>query len=232
MNTGIKTLIAGAAVMTMVSTASAARLAQNIDVYHNPSNFDIAGASFIGDSSAVVGVVAKDNGSSFTLDIGNALNRGSVSEIYLESSFADLISGSTTIGTRSINSAKAPVIFNEVAPANPIAASSIGWDGTALAFKTTTGFTTGLGKTADRLLLTFDYASGVTFADVAALIGTEGYRVASFAEIGINEKLQIGGVTSGIRNPDAGTVSSVPTPTAAAGGLALLGLAGLRRRKD
>ena len=231
---GLKAMGAGAAALAITTSAFAARSAENIDLYYNPSDIDVLELSTFGNPTAVAGVEARSvDDDTFVLDIGNALSRGSVQDIFIEEAFANLIEGNVDVGSRSRQAAGSAtaVDFSEVAPSDPILGDTFDWQGTSLAFESAT-FGTGLGLTSDRLLLTFNYADGVTFDDVAALLGTEGYRVASFAEIDINQRFQIAGVTTAVRNTGSTTVSSVPTPTAAVGGLALLGLAGLRRRSN
>ena len=218
MMTTTKTLFAGAAVaaaMTVAGTASANSTAQNVDVYYNPTGFDFQGT--------LAGFFLTDNGDSFSVNLGNASGSGSLQNVYFEEGFNELADGFTRTEEEIVE-------FNEVAPGNPPVADSIAWEGSALEFESTS-FATGLGRVSDRLILTFDYADGVDFNDVADTIGTNGFRVAVFGTLG-GDTL-IAGVTSReLRNPSAGTVSSVPTPTAAAGGLALLGLAGLKRRRN
>ena len=224
MNFGTRSLIAGVAtatVMAVAGPASAASTARNIFAYYNPTNASV-GDQFGG---ALAGYRITDQGDSFTFNFGNASGSGSLTNLYFEDQFSTLVDGFTK---NEIASSR----FNEVAPGDPPVADTIGWGGTSLEFESV-DLAQGLGRVEDRLILTFDYAEGVTFEDVAAVIGEDGFRVATFGITNFREFGEIAGTTGEqLRNPAAGTVSSVPTPTAAAGGLALLGIAGLKRRRN
>ncbi len=227
-NRGMKIAAAAALAATgmVAGSAHANRVVGTQAVYHNEN-----GQSVLNDST---NYSARDNGDgTFLINVANVLmsNRTQMTGVYLESGIGDLVSGDAAVAfmTKSNPTVVTPsgVSFAQ-GSATPVEADDIDWTGTASSY-TSGGYGSGLDNTL-RMTLTFNYAEGVTFDDVEALLGGFGYRIATLVE-------NFNGVdfasTSGpLSNPDAGTASAVPTPSAFAAGLGLMGLAGLKRRRN
>ncbi|MEM1444881.1 MAG: hypothetical protein AAGF84_02405 [Planctomycetota bacterium] len=222
----------------LASNADAARITQSQSVYFNSADQNVL--------SNTSQYTARDNGDgTFLVNIANILrsNRTELTGVYFESGFADLIDGGPSLSLATKGTATADNHSNgsasfAVGTADAVSSDVIDWTGTALSV-TADGLGNGIGN-AQRLVMTFNYADGVTFDDVEALIGGYGYRVASLVE---DRGGAAFGSTSGpLSNPDAlsdggsvsgdGNVTAVPTPSAFAAGLGLMALAGLKRRRD
>ncbi|MEM8782001.1 MAG: hypothetical protein AAGE65_04005 [Planctomycetota bacterium] len=244
-------IVKGLAVAAVVATtagfaghADAARITQTQAVYFNSADQNVL--------SNTSQFTARDNGDgTFLVNIANILRstRTELTGVYFESGFASLIDGGPTLdvaikgtadGNARVNNDYSFSVGTEDAPQSDL----IDWTGTALSV-TAEGLGSGIAN-AQRLVMTFDYAEGVTFEDVEALIGGFGYRVASLVED--RNGAQFASTNGLFGNPDAldtdngggidhdgpvaGNVTAVPTPSAFAAGLGLLALAGMKRRRD
>ncbi|MEM7577813.1 MAG: hypothetical protein AAF328_10085 [Planctomycetota bacterium] len=238
----IKGLTIAAAVATtagLATNADAARITQSQSVYFNNADQNVL--------TNTSQYTARDNGDgTFLVNIANILrsNRTELTGVYFESGFESLISGGPALSFATKGTATSENYTNENASftagqADAVSSDIIDWTGTSLSL-TADGLGSGIGN-AQRLIMTFNYADGVTFDDVEALIGGYGYRVASLVE-DING-VQFGSTSGLFGNPDAlasdsgpvsgdGNVTAVPTPSAFAAGLGLMALAGLKRRRD
>ncbi len=231
-----KGLTIAAAVATTAGlsmTADAARVVGTQQVYYNSAGQRVA--------NDTTNYTARDNGDgTFLVNVANILksNRTELTGVYFESGFADLVSGGPAVAFMEKTPAPATVFATPASASFALGSDSaiqpqlIDWTGSALSV-TSAGLGSGLNNDY-RVVMTFSYAQGVDFSDVEALLGGYGYRIASLIE-------DRGGVsfasTSGpTSNPDAlsgdGNVTAVPTPSAFAAGLGLLGLAGLKRRRE
>lgn len=226
-NRGMKMFAAAALAATGViaGSAQAARVVGTQAVYSNEN-----GQSVLNDTT---NYTARDNGDgTFFINVANVLmsNRTQLTGIYLESGISDLVSGAASVSfmTKADPTVVSMPVSFAAGSSDPVDASSIDWTGTAQSY-TTAGYGSGLDN-AHRVLLTFDYAEGVTFDDVEALLGGFGYRIATLVEN--FQGVDFASTSGPLSNPDAGTASAVPTPSAIAGGLGLLGLAGMKRRRD
>ncbi len=212
--------------------ADAARILQSQTVYYQNAAQDV-----MADASSYA---VRDLGNgSFLVNIANILRstRTELTGVYFESGIADLISGGPTIQFMD----KTPVPTNtfvsttssfSVTNETPDMPELIDWTGTALSV-TAPGLGNGINNT-QRMVMTFNYAEGVSFSDVEALIGGYGYRVASLVED--RNGVDFFSVSGPLSNPDAlsgdGNITAVPTPSAFAAGLGLMALAGMKRRRE
>ncbi len=225
-NRGMK-LFAAAAVATtgvIAGSAQAARVVGTQAVYYNQN-----GQSVLADAT---NYSARDNGDgTFLVNVANILmsDRTQLTGVYFEDGFSSLVDGGPTIAYMTkANPTVVPVSGADFAASSsaPPMDDLIDWTGTAQSV-TASGYGSGIDNTL-RMTMTFEYADGVTFDDVEALLGGYGYRIATLVEN--FEGVDFASTSGPLNNPDAGTV--VPTPTAFAAGLGLLGLAGLKRRRD
>ena len=213
----------------LAGSASADRIVGTTAVYANPDGQSVA-------ASGVSNYTVVDNGDSFFVNVANVLTsaRTRLTGVFLESGLASLVDGLPAISFNEKGGASGvtpSASFSAAAPgSDPISADSIAWGGSAVSVTSAVGL-----DNQHRMLLTFDYADGVDFDDVSAVIGGFGYRIATLVEdIGTGA---VFASTSGAFGSDGGTIdgdgpSAVPTPTAVAGGLGLLALAGMRRRNE
>ncbi len=220
-NRGLK-MIAVAA-LAFAGSAQAARVVGTQAVYHNEN-----GQSVLSDSS---NYSARDNGDgTFLVNVANILKstRTQLTGVYFEAGFADLVSGGPNIEfmTKDNPTVTAVAGTGFAAGAAPVNSNLIDWTGTAQGFAAS-GYGSGLDN-AHRMTLTFSYADGVTFDDVEALLGGFGYRIATLVEN--FQGVDFGSTSGPLSNP--GGASTVPTPSAVLGGLGLMGLAGLKRRRN
>lgn len=226
-------LAAVASTGMFAGSASADRVVGTQQVYANPS-----GQSVLTD---VTNYTARDNGDgTFFVNVANILrsSRTRLTGVFFESGFDSLVNGLPTVSfmKKGENGTVTPeTSFSTNVPGtSPLAADSIDWNGSAASV---TADTVGAGLSNEyRMLMTFSYADGVTFDDVSALLGGFGYRIATLVE-DIGSDVTFGSTSGELSNPDGGTSgnggpSAVPTPSAVAGGLALLGFAGFKRRRN
>ncbi|MEM9753272.1 MAG: hypothetical protein AAF916_07780 [Planctomycetota bacterium] len=234
----MKGFAAAAIVASAAGFASAERITQTQSVYFNATDQNV-----LGNTSQFT---ARDNGDgTFLVNIANILrsNRTELTGVYFESGFADLVSGDPSLSLATKGTATDVNYSNDnasfaVGTSDAVGSDVIDWTGTAVSV-TADGLGSGIGN-AQRLVMTFNYADGVTFDDVEALIGGFGYRVASLVED--RGGAQFASTNGVLSNPDAltdggsvsgdGNVTAVPTPSAFAAGLGLMALAGLKRRRD
>ena len=206
------------------SHAAANTVAGNFRIYDNPTGLDFVGApagfNTFGSTEdrGVISIgIVDDNTENF-----------SINQIFLESGLSDFIGGNLDLEYRS--ETDEPLFSVDDIAAVPVPVNPE-WNGTFLSL---TG-TQPLNETGDRLLLSFDLLGDLDTFD--ANIGDVGFRLAANLN---GPDGNVGIITGPLFDDDGngngddgdnGGPNVIPTPSAALGGLALLGLAAVRRRR-
>ena len=223
LNTASLTAVTLATALT-ASHAAANNVAGNFKVYDNPTGLDFVGApagfNTFG-STADRGVISigivDDNVENF-----------SINQIFLESGLSDFIGGNLELDYRTEDST--PLFSVDEVAAVPVPVNPE-WNGSTLSLSAEQP----LNETGDRLLLSFDLLGDLDTFD--ANIGDEGFRLAANLN---GPDGDVGIITGPLFFNDGGNGNDgnnggpnvIPTPSAALGGMALLGLAAVRRRRQ
>lgn len=219
------TLAAAVGTTAIAFSANAGRVVTS--VYQNESGQAVR--------DDVTSFEVSDNGDGtflFSLSNDSFSTRTDLNAVYFEGGLSSLTTGFTNVavGGTDIGQYQQPAVINQIG-GEVAQADVLSWDPSVLGFGAPS-FGEGLSN-GESLDVTFAYAPGVTFSDVESLLGGFGFRVATLV-LDINDVAFWS--ASGSSSSDAisgdGNVSSVPTPSAFAAGLGLLGLAGLKRRRD
>jgi MYXO-CTERM domain-containing protein len=197
--------------------------AYNFNIYANNSGATPAGA--------LGGYFVTGDDSSVVFNFGNLMGRGSITNIYFESGLSAYLASPTLDFEGAGPIGKQFSLIDP--PGTPINASTLSWTGTSYEVATD-NWVSGLGVESDRLSVSFNLV-GTNFNDFTAMLEMSGTRVAAGAVIG-GEVANIAGATGpGLSvaegEDDDGGSNAVPMPSAAMGGLAMLGLAALKRRR-
>ena len=240
-----KTLLAGLATTALTVAASAGTAPVSI----------VSGASH-GNVDLTVSVQASSRaGYDYDFVVSNASGTpgASVTGIYFESGWASLISGGAFSGSGTLGSGSAsPAIagWSGSAASYTVGTTTTytyvnrrGWVATGTADNVDAGIQEGNSGIVS-------FTSGSTLADLESALGGTGFNVGVkvhdvvgdkyAAGWGLAQSMEVTQLTIVDDNTDQGgggqgggpvVAAHAPTPTAAAAGLALLGLAGLRRRR-
>ncbi|XAM01115.1 hypothetical protein OT109_06960 [Phycisphaeraceae bacterium D3-23] len=238
-----KTLIAGVACVSVAGLASADTAPFNI----------VSGASHSGVDLSVTVQASDMAGYDFEFVINNNStdNGAAITGIYIESGWGDSGLLSSSAFERNLNTsdvAGSGVNFIE-GSADP---SIAGWTDSLVSYEvgnTSAGMAAvwlGVDEGESATIAFAAGSSGVTLEDLESALGASGFNIGvRLQDLFVSDNYVEGfGLASfeggGVLPPDTGGgdgggdggATGVPTPTAAAAGLALLGIAGFRRRRD
>ena len=230
-----KTMLAGVLSVGTAGLASAAT-----------AGFDITGATHSGVDVSVTVQESSMAGYDFEFVINNNStgNGAAITGIYFESGWAssDLLSGSAFDRNLSTsgNGPLGGVTFSEGTNDPSIA----GWSDSLVSYdvrEASPGMEAvwlGVDEGESATIAFQAGNSGVTLADLEAALGGSGFNIGIRLQDLFTSDNYVSGwglasLESGGQLPgDGGDATGVPTPTAAAAGLALLAIAGYRRRRD
>lgn len=165
----------------------------------------------------------------------------SITGIYFESGWAT--NGLLNSKAYSLRSGD-DIDFDETTVGNAATPDGIlSWGGSVNSYETDgSDMSDGIDEGESARISVIGANSGVTLADIEAALGNSGFNIAlRIQDMLANDAnaTAFGMTTLGDVSPaptnggdDQGEVSGAPTPTAAAAGLALLAIAGYRRRRD
>lgn len=212
--------LAGVAVLGLTANASAVAVSPITSVAHNFTVIDNPNSiSFTGAPGGFL--IAEKNGKvEFNFGTSGS-NHGGITKVYLESGF-DQFLDATSMKYKTVNGNK-PAAGIETNPVGPGSHLKPAWTSSLIEVFINDG---GLDENGERLALNYKMDNG-NFSDLASLIGTEGYRIA--ADFGNGQSMAL----LGTQGMSVGThAKAVPTPSAFAAGLGLIGIAAARRRRQ
>lgn len=200
----VKAASATVAALALAVSASAGSV-------HNLSIYDSGSVSDLGTVLGTVELI--DNGSSATLLFSKSVDAGTVTDLDFEYGFGSI--SPSILSYSSADYSVAPVA--EI----PAAGSTIAWNYSSFSLNLTSG--AGLAASGDTYEIELLY-SGLTFAELDSVFGEGMFRVAVGTDTGVS-------AATGSSIASAVKVAAAPTPSAVAGGLALIGFMAARRRK-
>lgn len=199
----VKAASATVAALALAVSASAGSV-------HNLSVYDSSSASDLGSVLGTVELI--DNGSSAKILFSKSVEAGTITDLDFEYGFGSISPYISSYGSTDYTVAMVAEV--------PTAGSTIGWEYTSFSLNLTSG--AGLASAGDTYEFDLLY-SGMTFAQLDSVFGEGMFRVSVGTDTGVTAST--GTIQSAVK------VAAAPTPSAVAGGLALIGFMAARRRK-
>jgi hypothetical protein len=224
---GLFAVAAAGLLLGVTGQAHAVRV--DLNVFHNPSASDTTGLDVFVDVSSV--------GDSFVFTFQNdSANGSSLTNVYFEGGLRDSLLA-TGAGTRSldgVNTSFAP----GASPAALPGGLGIGWVGNAFSYGAEgmglNQILNGVSTMNKELTVSVLKAEGATLEDLLDALATGGTRIAVTVWNLPGDQGRVSLASNGlepVNEEETSTGDAVPTPAAALGGIALLGMLGIKRRR-